>query len=128
MKRYADRKPWLLEPYYSAHVAAMTAEGLHEKSDIVAELAARDLEIARLRSALSKVVEAHNPAAVIAQLALAFHGEVTRKDRTREEPRLDSGDAECLGCLKVCRTSDFGLVCAVHNYGPSQAPGLQDPK
>lgn len=47
-KLYADRKPWELEPYYCNHVAAMTAEGLHEKSAIAAELAWRDKEINRL--------------------------------------------------------------------------------
>lgn len=36
--------------YYSRHVQAMTAEGLHAKSDIAAELACRDMEIDRLRS------------------------------------------------------------------------------
>jgi hypothetical protein len=41
-----------LEPHYCAHVSAMTTEGLHGKSDIAAELAFRDAEIAKLRSAL----------------------------------------------------------------------------
>ena len=44
-----------LEPYYSAHVSAMTTEGLHSKSNIAAELAFRDQEIARLRAALEAV-------------------------------------------------------------------------
>lgn len=46
---YADRDPRELEPLYSLHVNAMTAEGLHSKADIAAELAARDREIDRLR-------------------------------------------------------------------------------
>jgi hypothetical protein len=46
-KLYVTRKPWELEPYYSRHVAAMTAEGLHAKADIAAELAWRDKELAR---------------------------------------------------------------------------------
>ena len=37
-----------LEPHYSRHVAAMTREKLHAKSDIAAELACRDWEIERL--------------------------------------------------------------------------------
>jgi hypothetical protein len=41
-KLYAKRDLPSLEPHYSAHVAAMTAEGLHSKSDIAAELAYRD--------------------------------------------------------------------------------------
>ena len=47
--KYANRDPATLEPHYSAHVAAMTEEGLHEKSAIAAELAFRDAEIVRLR-------------------------------------------------------------------------------
>ncbi len=42
-----------LEPHYSAHVSAMTAEALHGKSDIAAELAWRDQRIAALMMALS---------------------------------------------------------------------------
>lgn len=37
------------------HVSAMTAEGLHAKSDIAAELAWRDREIARLREVLERI-------------------------------------------------------------------------
>ncbi len=37
-----------LEPHYSRHVAAMTREKLHAKSDIAAELACRDWKIERL--------------------------------------------------------------------------------
>ena len=47
MTHYAKRTPWALEPHYSAHVEAMTAEGLHEKSDIAAELAWRDSVLAK---------------------------------------------------------------------------------
>lgn len=46
--------PWSLEPHYSAHVSAMTSEGLHSKSDIASELAFRDKEIARLRAELAE--------------------------------------------------------------------------
>lgn len=42
-----------LEPHYSAHVSAMTSEGLHSKGDIAAELAFRDREIARLKRELA---------------------------------------------------------------------------
>jgi len=45
---YADRDPSKLEPWYSQHVNAMTAEGLHSKSDIAAELAHRDRQIREL--------------------------------------------------------------------------------
>jgi hypothetical protein len=50
---YAERHAFRLEPYYSRHVNAMTAEALHSKGAIAAELAYRDQQIARLREALS---------------------------------------------------------------------------
>jgi len=50
---YAERYAFRLEPYYSRHVNAMTAEALHSKGAIAAELAYRDQQIARLREALS---------------------------------------------------------------------------
>ena len=39
----------LLSQHYGEHVSAMTTEGLHGKGEIAQELAARDLEIARIR-------------------------------------------------------------------------------
>lgn len=48
MKLYADRDPCELEPYYSRHVEAMTAEGLRSKAAIAEELAYRDQQIERL--------------------------------------------------------------------------------
>ena len=45
MKHYAKRDPLDLMNYYIRHIFAMTAEGLHEKSDIAAELAWRDKRI-----------------------------------------------------------------------------------
>lgn len=58
-KLYADRRPWDLEPHYSAHVMAMTAEDLHSKADIAAELAFRDKEIERL-CAEAKILKHHH--------------------------------------------------------------------
>jgi hypothetical protein len=45
-----DRDAYSLEPHYSRHVMAMTAEELHAKSDIAAELAFRDKRIAALEA------------------------------------------------------------------------------
>ncbi len=45
MAEYAERYPEELEPYYAKHVYAMTAENLHSKSDIAAELAYRDKQL-----------------------------------------------------------------------------------
>lgn len=50
MSEYADRDIIAQGSYYLRHVSAMTAERLHEKSDIAAELAHRDQEIDRLRA------------------------------------------------------------------------------
>lgn len=49
MKLYAERNIIDLCEYYTKHISAMTAEGLHSKSDIAAELAFRDAEIDRLK-------------------------------------------------------------------------------
>lgn len=46
--QYAERNTEQFAKHYAVHVLAMTAEGLHEKSDIAAELAWRDSEIERL--------------------------------------------------------------------------------
>jgi hypothetical protein len=43
-----------LEPYYSWHVAAMTEQGLHTKSDIAAELAYRDKSNSELSALLNR--------------------------------------------------------------------------
>lgn len=45
-------KLWELEPYYSQHVMAMTVEKLHSKSDIAAQLAWRDQQLAAARVAM----------------------------------------------------------------------------
>lgn len=44
--------------YYCRHVAAMTDEGLHRKSDIAGQLGMRDREIDRLIAAGDRVVSA----------------------------------------------------------------------
>lgn len=54
-RRYGNRDIVELDRrggYYASHVEAMTAEGLHSKSAIAAELAWRDAEIDRLRAVL----------------------------------------------------------------------------
>ena len=49
----APKDHWTLEPFYSRHVLAMTAEDLYYKSDIAAELAWRDKQIAELENRIS---------------------------------------------------------------------------
>lgn len=61
MKQYAERDAMAMDMagnYYCRHVSAMTAEGLHAKSDIAGELAHRDMEIDRLRGLLRECMAA----------------------------------------------------------------------
>jgi len=45
MAEYEKRDPMKLGEYFITHMEAMTAEGLHDKADIAAELAHRDMLI-----------------------------------------------------------------------------------
>ena len=58
MSEYADRDTIAMSDVYGKHVSAMTAEGLHAKSDIAAELAHRDICIADLKRQLAEATEA----------------------------------------------------------------------
>jgi len=51
MSEYAERDIIEQGYYYSRHTSAMTAEDLHRKSDIAAELAHRDMQIDQLKAA-----------------------------------------------------------------------------
>ena len=51
-KQYEERDIISQGGYYATHVQAMTAEGLHSKYDIAAELAHRDERIAELEKAI----------------------------------------------------------------------------
>lgn len=55
-KLYADRDCEAMASHYTAHVSAMTGEGLHSKSDIAAELAHRDVVIEGLLGALHSIL------------------------------------------------------------------------
>lgn len=60
---YAERDAMQLDQaggFYCQHVRAMTAEGLHSKSDIAAELGWRDMQIAKLESYRIAFTEWHN--------------------------------------------------------------------
>ena len=60
LKQYAERDAYELDvagDYYSRHVCAMTAEALHSKSDIAAELAHRDMIIDQLRAQVADMQE-----------------------------------------------------------------------
>lgn len=62
-KLYAERDIEGLDEdgnFYFKHVMAMTAEGLHSKSDIAAELGYRDSKIVELQSRLERANEERN--------------------------------------------------------------------
>lgn len=63
MKNYAQRDIENQE-FYIHHVAAMTEEDLHSKSDIAAELAHRDAKIKRLHEALTEVLHSESYQAI----------------------------------------------------------------
>lgn len=56
-KLYAKRDIIGQGEFYTRHVMAMTAEGLHDKSSIAAELAHRDQRIAELERMLSSCID-----------------------------------------------------------------------
>lgn len=57
-KLYPDIDHPALGELYICHIMAMTAEGLHAKSDIAAQLAWRDAEIAKLRATIMRLTDA----------------------------------------------------------------------
>ncbi len=54
---YPDVNPWDLEPHYSRHVAAMTAERLEGKAAIAEQLAWRDARISALETLAHAAIE-----------------------------------------------------------------------
>ena len=55
MSEYAKRAVMEIMAHYAKHVQAMTAEGLHEKSDIAAELAWRDAQLESFNAQLAEL-------------------------------------------------------------------------
>ncbi len=66
---YANRDAEELGEHYLRHVAAMTAEKLHSKSAIAAELAHRDKRITELESAISLPGEREKAGGHVIQMA-----------------------------------------------------------
>ena len=54
---YPERDSRELGTYYTDHLLAMTAEGLHHKSDIATQLAWRDKELDETRALLASLLE-----------------------------------------------------------------------
>ena len=95
-KHYAERDIIEQGEHYTNHVMALTAEGLHGKSEIAAELAHRDQRIAALEAendelrdkleAAEALIEAYEDGSICAD----ERSELIRKARKRyEEARGD---------------------------------------
>ena len=52
-----NRDPRSMGKFYTKHISAMTEEGLYEKSDIAAELAWRDMQLAEAKLEIERFVE-----------------------------------------------------------------------
>lgn len=74
-RHYADRDLFELGEHYVRHVRAMTAEKLHDKTDIAAELAFRDAE---LSSANERIAELEREAVNSADRLHEARGDVHR--------------------------------------------------
>jgi hypothetical protein len=87
-KLYGCSNLHTLEPYYSRHIAAMTAEGLHSKSDIAAELAFRDREIVRLQETVAQA------GSFLSGLFLSMDEKNAQRDKVREAAQRIAGIRE----------------------------------
>lgn len=58
---YPPQDPRQLEPWFSRHMHAMTAEGLHDKADIAEQLAARDQANEQLVHTLRTLIGERQP-------------------------------------------------------------------
>jgi predicted Zn-ribbon and HTH transcriptional regulator len=103
-KLYAERDIIEQMQHYVDHVEAMTAEGLHSKSDIAAELAHRDIEIERLERELTAALDRERKLLAI-PIALKEAGFVV-SDRAAAEPSV------CPWCGSRCQHTDPRGTCA----------------
>lgn len=88
-KLYADRDICEQDAkggFYFKHVLAMTAEGLHSKSDIAAELAHRDLRIQQLEAVLNATRD------YLAKHAVGFYGTALANVINETMGNNDGGD------------------------------------
>lgn len=85
VKQYAERDIMQLDldgNYYCNHVLSMTREGLHDKSDIAAELAFRDHQLAALREELAAMNTYRDNAAI---KITRLRGELTAAEQRNSE-------------------------------------------
>ena len=125
MSEYAERDLLALDRagnYYSRHVSAMTSEGLHSKSDIAAELGARDARIAELekwqRDMVNKAAEKGLDG--YRELGQRAAKAETERDALRETARL----AERFAKAKGRHHSQHAMCDLLEHFGlPCTRPG-----
>ena len=113
MKHYADRDPMELDKaggYYCRHVEAMTAEGLHAKSDLAGELGHRDRLVDDLERRLA-----------VAQNALG----VCQRERVKTNVRAMALSLE-VEILRTYGNKDC-IAMADEALRQAQAADLKDP-
>lgn len=104
--------------HYTRHVEAMTAEGLHDKGDIAAQLAVRDSEIERLRALLGGQSHAQHTAVNFAQRFLS--GEPHRKVYVCVSCHGVTPDAPLTSCDCMPDVHVFATGVIVMNEVPAQ--------
>ena len=96
-KQYPEIDAWeqldKVGGYYCRHVAAMTDEGLHSKSDIARQLGWRDRQIDELREQISTLMNALKPFAKFAIVRSAA-GSTAPKSGTVYSVHTRLGEAE----------------------------------
>ena len=94
---YADRDIVAQGAVYVTHVMAMAKEGLHEKSDIAAELAHRDILCADLLAALKAIMEMLDDEIKTATDEELSHG--------LSDPQCQEHIKKELACVIACRAA-----------------------
>jgi hypothetical protein len=131
-KHYAERDIIGLDRagnYYCRHVHAMTAEALHDKSDIAAELAWRDQEIDRLREDEDESMHVIDRLSrLLAEIAVIVNGpepaltrwsyhDLPEKVRALKRPAghqfLGAGESDCPQEIKAANGELHTLRCKV---------------
>jgi hypothetical protein len=114
-KLYAQREIEDMGVFYTQHVDHMTSEGLHEKSEIAAELGFRDQRIAALES----------------EIASAYDGMMVRQNKmVALETELANAKQSCIkgrcgGCHYFTLRSTWGSRCWKRGI-PKDADGYCD--
>lgn len=103
-KYYKERDIQEQGQHYAKHINAMTAEGLHSKSDIAAELAHRDIIIDQLRAENVKLRRAVNGADEVVNLLRQ------ECDQLRAEAKKQLKKCPMCNGIGRCNDADLGDI------------------